>query len=140
MNISALLRQRFIPIFFTFFIALQITACSSGDGLPGAVIPPDTEDPAPTINISWVAPSERASTPPTPLPLSEIAGYNIYYGIVQGEDPTNKQYIFVEKDGSGGGSHTFIDPPVGTFYIVLTTIDIDGRHSQPSDEVAVEIN
>ena len=65
------------------------------------------------------------------LSLSEIAGYNIYYGATQGQYP-NKVIV----NDSIAESHTLTDLASGTYYIVVTTFDTEGRESKYSPEVA----
>ena len=90
---------------------LPLVACSGGDG--GATS---------TSGISWVAPSEREDN--AGLALSEIAGYRIYYGVEAGvyldkieiNDPTATQ---AQLSGI----------PSGKYFVVMTTIDIEGLES-----------
>lgn len=84
------------------------------------------------ITLTWTAPSEREDG--TGLALSEIAGYHIYYGTTAGDyqntiiidDFTATEYVFAEM-------------PPATYYLVITTIDTDGRESVYSNEVIVVI-
>lgn len=85
-----------------------------------------------TISLSWVPPFEREDN--SSLSLSEIAGYNIYYGTTLGTYP-NKVSIF---DGSAVG-YTFSDFPAGTHHFVITTIDTEGRESQNSSATSLVI-
>lgn len=85
-----------------------------------------------TINLSWVPPSEREDN--SSISLSEIAGYNIYYGSSLGLYP-NKVTI---NDGSAVG-YTFLDFPAGRHYFVVTTIDTEGRESQNSSVTSLVI-
>ncbi|MDH5388698.1 MAG: VCBS domain-containing protein [Gammaproteobacteria bacterium] len=80
------------------------------------------------INLTWNIPSEREDN--TPLSLSAIGGYNIYYGSKQG------QYInTVSIEDGSAESYTFTDLPTGTYYFVVTTYDTDGRESMYSTEI-----
>ncbi|MES0328619.1 MAG: fibronectin type III domain-containing protein, partial [Gammaproteobacteria bacterium] len=80
------------------------------------------------VSLSWVAPSEREDN--TPISLSEIAGYRIYYGTTQGQY-TNSVDI---NDGIAEG-YTFTALPAATYFFVVTTYDSEGRESQYSAEV-----
>jgi len=83
------------------------------------------------INLSWAAPVEREDN--APISLSEIAGFKVYFGTVQGQYTNN----IVINDGSAVG-HTLTSLPVGdTYYFVLTTLDTEGRESQFSPEVVI---
>jgi hypothetical protein len=85
------------------------------------------------IRLSWVAPSVRSDNI-TPLLLSEIAGYRIYYGTAPGLYP-NQVNI---NDGSVV-QKTLNNMSPGAYYFVLTTIDMDGRESSFSNMVTVNI-
>ena len=138
MIVSRLLNYNFTSILFILLITLQMTACSSeqlnsatGDiGLDTGTGPEPGINPnnVAEVNLSWVAPAEREDN--TPLSLSEIAGYKIYYGTIQGQYPNSIDI----KDGIAEG-YTFTDLPVGTYYIVVTTRDTEGRESQFSPEI-----
>ena len=84
------------------------------------------------ITLSWTAPVEREDN--TPIALSEIAGFKIYYGATPGQHPDN----ITINDGSADG-YTFQNFTAGTYYFVVTTIDTDGRESQISSEVSITI-
>jgi VCBS repeat-containing protein len=84
------------------------------------------------VSLSWVAPAEREDN--TSISLSEIEGYKIYYGTNPGSYNDNVTI----NDGSAT-SYTFNSLSAGTYYFVVTTIDIDGRESQHSTVVTVTI-
>ncbi len=80
-----------------------------------------------TASLSWRAPAERVDG--ETLPLTEIAGYRIYYGSRSG------QYDFqVQIDDAYTSSLTIDDLPVGTYYFVMTTVDVNGLESGYSGE------
>ena len=113
---------------FTLVLISSLVACSGGDG--GTVSNPNESSPA--LGLIWVAPSEREDD--TGLSLSEIAGYRIYYGTEAG----NYQNQFVVNDGSAEQAQ-IVGVPSGAYYLVMTTIDMDGRESSYSSEVVVTI-
>lgn len=113
---------------FTLVLIFSLVACSGGDG--GTVSNPNGSSPA--LGLTWVAPSEREDD--TGLSLSEIAGYRIYYGTEAG----NYQNQFVVNDGSAEQAQ-IVGVPSGVYYLVMTTIDMDGRESPYSPEVVVTI-
>lgn len=116
-------------------IMLPVLACGSGSGSGTALSEGDSQDPIPIINpvptISWVAPSEREDG--TPILLSEIAGYRIYYGTSVGEysNPINI------LDGAATAAELDSLSLSGSYYIVITTVDLDGRESRFSQEVSI---
>ena len=105
-------------------------SCSGGDGGIGSEVGEGA-----TVNmlgVSWTAPLERVDI--TPLSPSEIAGYRIYYGTDSG-DYQNQIEI---NDGSMDQAQV-LDIPAGTYYVVVTAIDTDGRESAYSSEVAITV-
>ena len=82
-----------------------------------------------SITLRWVAPVTREDE--TPIQLSEIAGYRIYYGTSPGVYPVQLNI----NDGSIVQT-TLNDMAPGNYYIVITTIDMDGRESSFSEMVA----
>ncbi|MGW8228053.1 MAG: galactose-binding domain-containing protein [Gammaproteobacteria bacterium] len=82
-----------------------------------------------SISLQWSAPVSRADG--TPLSLADIDGYHIYYGVSAGDYPNRLDVA----DGTAQ-SATITEIPVGTYYIVMTTYDIDGRESIYSSMVA----
>ena len=144
MTISRLLRQRFTSIIITLLITLQISACSSGDNSTAATtdINPDQSTVTDTdtnrnsttadVILSWTAPAEREDG--SSISLSEIAGYQVFYGITQGQYSSSTTI-----NDSTAVDYTFTDFPSGTYYFVITTLDTEGRESQFSSEVVVVI-
>lgn len=124
----------------TLVLIFSLVACSGGSGgsggdggtgnLNGSNSNPSGSNTA--LELTWVAPSERADN--TGLSLSEIAGYRIYYGTEKG----NYQNQFEVNDGSAQQAQ-IAGVPSGAYYLVMTTIDTDGRESSYSPEVVVTI-
>lgn len=118
----------------TLVLIFSLVACSGGDGgtgySGGSNSNPSGSNTA--LELTWVAPSERADN--TGLTLSEIAGYRIYYGTEKG----NYQNQFEVNDGSAQQAQ-IAGVPSGAYYLVMTTIDTDGRESSYSPEVVVTI-
>jgi hypothetical protein len=76
-----------------------------------------------TITLKWKAPVARADG--TPLSLADIDGYRIHYGKSTGNYPNQ-----VDVPDGTAQSVTLTDVPLGaTYYIVLSTYDVDGRES-----------
>ena len=115
-------------------LIFSLVACSGGDGdignPSGSISNPGGS--VSTLSLAWVAPSEREDN--TGLPLSEIAGYRIYYGTEAG----NYQNQFEINDGSADQAE-IVNVPSGAYYLVMTTIDTAGRESSYSSEVVVTI-
>jgi len=81
--------------------------------------------------ITWTAPTQREDN--TPLLLSEIGKFNIYYGTVSGDYQDT-----IAVDLNFATSYEIINPPKEDLYFVLTTVDTDGRESVYSTEVFFE--
>lgn len=85
-----------------------------------------------TIGLSWLAPVEREDG--HALALNEIVGYRIYYGTSSG---VYENSVLVEDAGTNSLDIDGI--PVGTWYLVVTTLDADGLESAYSAEVVKEV-
>jgi hypothetical protein len=115
--------------------AIYTLTCSGEGGSTSDSVTVTVNEPAPSgqdINLSWVAPAEREDG--TPISMSEIAGYKIYYGTSQGQYTTSIDI----NDGSAEG-YTITGLPSGTYYIVVTTYDVDGLESGYPQAVSTSI-
>ncbi len=81
-----------------------------------------------SFSVSWSAPQTRADG--SPISLSEIDGYRIYYGSA----PGNYQESVDVTNGSAT-SVNVIDVPAGDYYVVITTYDSAGRESAQSGAI-----
>jgi len=123
----------------TLVLIFSLVACAGGDGGVGStgnhsglISNPDGSIAA--LSLSWAAPSEREDN--TGLSLSEIAGYRIYYGTETG----NYQNQFEVNDGSAEHAQIVNVPPSsGAYYLVMTTIDTEGRESSYSSELVITV-
>jgi hypothetical protein len=159
MTISQLLSQVLSKRFFMLLITLLLSACNSGGGAyngntvagvtqettPQEVTPtpqevtPTPQGVTPTpqgvtqdVVLSWTAPVEREDG--TPISMSEIAGYRVYYGTSEGNYP-NK----LDIADSYNMQATLSNLASGTYYIVLTSYDMDGRESSFSEVVTKSV-
>ncbi len=87
--------------------------------------------PTASVTLSWVAPAAREDN--SPLSLSEIAGYRIYYGVAPGQYDNSVD----TGDGSTEGYTLTGLAPGKTYYLVVTSYDTSGRESAYSSEVSV---
>lgn len=143
-------------------ISLQVVACGSsavesvnpGEGTGGIA---DL-----VARLNWIAPSEREDG--TPISLSEIAGYRVYYSYLAGGSlpdttlpdttlpDTALPYDALAYASSAGKYPNKIDImdssavqaslsglSPGRYYFVVTVIDTDGRESRFSEEVPIAI-
>lgn len=144
MTATSQIRTVSLRYLITLIMALILTACStsedfsstpsSSDGTTG--VTGTTGDTGvtgvTTIALTWAAPSERGDG--TALALSEIAGYRIYYGTSQGSYPLSVDILDKAADQA-----ELNNLESGTYYVVVTTIDSDGRESTYSDELSQTI-
>ena len=163
MTIRPVMRSGFTKALVTAIVALQLVACGGGSGggdtasaistdntitsqttsssststSDASTVPVTTsgdESIAPeTINtgsasLTWTAPVTRADG--TPLSLADIDGFYIYYGESEGSYPNR-----VDLDDGTAQAVTLNDIPVGTYYMVMTTYDVNGRESSYSSVV-----
>ncbi len=138
----------------TLFILLQLGGCFNAGGTGGPAYGANGLTSGTTINgttieniveesiveeeintvkasLNWTAPVARADE--SPISMSEIAGYRVYYGTASGEYTqqldVNDAYI----------DEVALDVVAGTYYMVITTVDVDGRESAFSNEVIVNV-
>jgi len=79
-----------------------------------------------SITLTWNAPVARADG--TPLSLADVDGYRIHYGPAAGSYPNH-----IDLADGTAQSVVLTDLPLGTYYLVMTTYDVDGRESSFSD-------
>jgi hypothetical protein len=148
----ALIRSGIVKSLLTVVVVMQLVACGGGGGSgesgsgSGTVSSSGTSTPASnstststtsgqssatatgSLSLSWVAPVARADG--TPLSLADIDGFHIYYGNKPGSYP----YRVKVTDGTAQRA-TLKNLASGTYYIVMTTYDLDGRESSHSGMV-----
>ncbi|MEE9302498.1 MAG: LamG domain-containing protein, partial [Thiotrichaceae bacterium] len=78
--------------------------------------------------LNWTEPKKRVDN--TVLFPTEIDSFNIYYGTSSGDYPNSMNADYTAQ------TFTVTNLPVGIYYIVMTTMDTDGRESSYSKEVS----
>jgi hypothetical protein len=111
---------------YLFFFVLPLVACSGGDG--GAA--GETGAGGSPVVLSWTAPTERQDGT-TPMALNEIAGYRVYYKQAAGRYNDQPPVYIDDSNNVASVQVRMADIPAqaGTYLMVVTTIDIDGRES-----------
>lgn len=141
MTISQLLSPVLSKSLIILFISVLLSACSSGEsvtGDSGENITGDTGVGATPqgithgIALSWIAPVEREDG--TPISMAEIAGYRVYYGTSQGDYPNE-----VDIADSSTMQVALSNLVSGTYYIVVTSYDVDGLESGFSQVLTTSI-
>jgi len=82
-----------------------------------------------SIQLNWVAPTENVDG----SPLSDLAGYRIYYGTssrsydnhISIDDPTSTSLAF--------------DASSGDYFVSMSAVDVDGNESGYSNEVLKQL-
>ncbi len=82
-------------------------------------------------SLNWTAPVAREDE--TPISMAEIAGYRVYYGTSQG--------VYTEKLDVNDAyiDELALEVVAGTYYLVITTVDVDGRESAYSNEIILNV-
>lgn len=117
---------------FSLVISIVLTACSTEENIGASAGGVQGTIGSGQIALSWVAPAEREDG--TPISMAEIAGYRVYYGTSQG--------VYTNQvDISDGDTMLAVlsGLTAGTYYLVVTTVDMDGRESGFSQTVTRNI-
>lgn len=92
-------------------------------------IQPPVVTPSDSFPLTWTPPTNRSDG--TVLPADQIDGYKIYYGTTPGT------YTNTVDIADGMVTSTMITGLApGTYYIVMTTYDVDGLESAYSGEIS----
>jgi len=129
MAVLRILNFRYLKYLWALVLVALVASCAGGDGGAAATTGNGGMN---TLGVSWTAPSEREDG--SPLSLSEIASFRIYYGIKAG-DYQNQ----IDIDDPSVVSAQIEQLPSGTYYLVMTAIDADGRESSYSPEIVVTL-
>jgi len=131
----------------TSIVVTQLVACGGGGG-SDVIESSSTESSVPessstessvpessvvgSFNLSWTAPTTRSDG--NPLSLADIDGFRIYYGKSKGSYPNRADV----KDGSAQ-SAVVENVPVGSYYVVMTTYDVNGLESSYSSAITKNV-
>lgn len=81
------------------------------------------------VSVNWVAPSENVDG----TPLSDLAGYRIYYGT---ETRSYDDSLVIDDPNATG--HSFAATS-GEYYLSMTALDLDGNESAYSNEIVRQV-
>lgn len=118
----------------TSIVVTQLVACGGGGG-SDVIESSSTESSVPessvvgSFSLNWTAPTTRSDG--NPLSLADIDGFRIYYGETEGYYPNRADVV----DGSAQ-SAVVSNIPVGSYYVVMTTYDVNGLESGYSSAIS----
>jgi hypothetical protein len=118
----------------TSIVVTQLVACGGGGG-SDVIESSSTESSVPessvvgSFSLNWTAPTTRSDG--NPLSLADIDGFRIYYGETEGYYPNRADVV----DGSAQ-SAVVENVPVGSYYVVMTTYDVNGLESGYSSAIS----
>jgi len=115
------------------FSAAALVGCGGGGG--SDMSQSGTDTPAPVTNsgsirLGWDAPQTRADG----TPLTNLAGYRIYYGTASG----NYSQV-VTVNGASTTSYTIENLAAGNYYLVLKSVDASSNESAATPEFSKTI-
>src|SRR5262245_23873194 len=108
-------------------IALMLSGCTKR--LSGIQTPGSTVESAGQIQLSWERPTSKADG----TPLTDVAGYKLYYGL------TSRTYDFIKTVGNQTKYAISGLEQGRTYYVTVTAYDASGNESSFSNEVSVTV-
>lgn len=133
MDISYNINTNLLRVSLIFGISLLVSACGSEDS--GRVIT-ELDPSSPNLAFSglvWEAPSRREDN--TQLGENDIESYRVYYGEL------SRNYTeYVEISSKDEPQFDTSELQSGLYYIVVVTVDSEGRESQYTEELELSIN
>lgn len=109
-----------ISLLFLIFSLAAFSGC--GGGVSGSITPVGTG----SVTLSWQAPTTNEDG----SPLTDLAGYRVYYG------ETSGVYTDVVTVGNYTSASIGSLPTGQTLYFAVTAFDTSGNQSSPSGEVS----
>ncbi|MDX1698308.1 MAG: fibronectin type III domain-containing protein [Thiohalobacterales bacterium] len=108
--------------------SIQSSGTSQSSGSTDTSTPVIQPDQNASFSLQWTAPVSR--TDGSPISLSDINGYRVYYGNARGYYPNRINIT------SGSATSAIIENLApGTYFVVMTTYDNTGLESRYSVEV-----
>jgi hypothetical protein len=110
-------KKAVLPIVIvSLFILLSFFSCGGGGG--GSISPSNS------VTLTWDAPTTNADG----TPLTDLAGYKVYYGTSSGN-------YTMAMDVGNVKTYKYEGLQSGTYYFAATTYDTSGNESDYSNEV-----
>jgi hypothetical protein len=108
--------KNIFPVLLIGLIVFILTGCAAGGGSGSGTG---------VVTLSWTAPTTNTDR----TPLTDLAGYKIYYG------PSSGNYI-TSLDVGNSTSYILNNLTTGTYYIAITSYNTAGIESTFSNEVS----
>ena len=108
-------------------LTLLLTACGGGGGTDGS-----SSASAGRVLLSWYAPTSRIDS--SPLNLSDLEGYRIYYGSSMEDVST----MLVDLNDNSVTEYS-ASLPSGTYYFAITAYDSSGMESGLSNIINKDV-
>lgn len=113
-------------IIMSLFVSLSLYNCGGGGGGSGSST--SSNSPGNSATLTWDAPTTNADG----TPLTDLAGYKVYYGTTSGN------YTEV-IDAGNVTTYKVENLSPGTYYFTVTAYDTSGNESDYSNEVSKTI-
>ncbi len=122
--------KKIILLALVIFSSILLTACGGGAGETSS----DTQNTTTASGkvLEWTAPSTRTDS--TPLSLSEIQGYRVYYGT-----SPNNLTMLVDLNDDTITDFRVDSIPSGNYYFAVTAYDMDGVESGFSNIINTDV-
>jgi ABC-type Fe3+-hydroxamate transport system substrate-binding protein len=122
--------KKIIMLALAIFSSILLTACGGGAGDTSS----NTQNTTTTSGkvLEWTAPTTRSDN--TPLSLSEIQGYRVYYGT----SPSDMTML-VDLNDDTITDFTVDSIPSGNYYFAVTAYDMDGVESGFSNIINTDV-
>ena len=101
--------------------------CSGADGNAVTMIMVNVTG---ALTLNWVAPTENVDG----TPLTDLAGYRIYYG------DSRRAYLNSADVNDSGATSYALTVPSGSYYVVMTALNLSGDESAYSNEILKSTN
>lgn len=108
-------------------IELSVSDGSSVAALPAFTITVESTGSA-SYTLSWIAPTENEDD----TPLTDLAGYRIYYGMVSGDYTET-----IVLDSPGLTSYVLEHLAPGQYFLVMTAVDSTAMESRYTEELSL---
>jgi major membrane immunogen (membrane-anchored lipoprotein) len=121
--------RKILTLALVIFSSILLTACGGGSSETSS----DTQNISTTSGktLEWTAPTTRSDS--TPLSLSEIQGYRVYYGT----SPSDMTMLVDLNDTIT--DFTVESIPSGNYYFAVTAYDMDGVESGFSNIINTDV-